>query len=116
MTKAARKQTSRSDARKRGAKGAGRSDAETVDLSGLDREALLQLQKDVAQALRTLEKRRRDEALREVQLVAERHGIDLREFVSAGRGRKAQRPKYRHPDDPMLTWTGRGRQPGGEPG
>ncbi|MEZ5476604.1 MAG: H-NS histone family protein [Thiolinea sp.] len=35
----------------------------------------------------------------------------LEEVLEARKFRKPVPPKYRSPDDPSLTWTGRGRQP-----
>ena len=83
-----------------------------IDLSTLDRDQLLQVNKDVAKALKTYDKRKRDEALREMELVAQKHGIALKKFVLGGPKRSVQIPKYRHPEKPSLTWSGRGRQPG----
>ena len=82
-----------------------------VDLAALDREDLLQLQKDVDRALRSYDKRRRDAALAEMEAVAQKHGLSLKELVQPGPGRPVAAPKYRHPDTPELTWSGRGRQP-----
>ena len=68
-------------------------------------------EKDVNRALRTYEKRRRDEALREMQMVADKHGIAMKDVVRGAQGGNIQPPKYRHPENPSLTWSGRGRQP-----
>ena len=85
--------------------------AHGVDLSTFDREELLQLQKDVDQALRTFEKRKREEALIEMEAVARKHGLSLKDVTQNGSGRAQAAPKYRHPENPALTWSGRGRQP-----
>ena len=85
--------------------------ADGVDLSKLDRDELLQLQKDVEAALRNYEKRKRDEALSEMQKVAEKHGLALKDVMPGGTKRSVRVPKYRHPENPSLTWSGRGRQP-----
>ena len=82
-----------------------------VDPSELDRESLVQLEKDVERALRTYEERKRDQAFREMQAVAEKHGLSLKDLVGRTSGRTAQPSKYRHPENPALTWSGRGRQP-----
>lgn len=104
MAKAARKPASGS--RKTAPKAADR-----VDLSDLDRDELLQLQKDVDAALRSFEKRKRDQALSEMQKVAEKHGLALKDVMQGGTKRSVQVPKYKHPENPALTWSGRGRQP-----
>lgn len=112
MAKAASKTTTKTAPRKNKAREAVKSEAATgVDLGALDRDHLLQLERDVNRALRTYEKRRRDEALREMQLVADKHGISMKDVVQGSQGRNLQPPKYRHPENPSLTWSGRGRQP-----
>ena len=112
MERAATK-TAGTKSRKPGAAGKRPAIAEAkFDLDGLGREELLQLQKDVDRALRTYEKRKRDEALREMQAVAETHGLSLKDLMGAKRsGRTPQVPKYQHAENPALTWSGRGRQP-----
>ena len=110
MARPARKSASGSRAAK-GAQPAQSATAESVDLSALDRDELLQLNKDVENALKSYEKRKRDEALREMELVAQKHGIALKDVVQGGPKRSKQVPKYKHPEVPALTWSGRGRQP-----
>jgi DNA-binding protein H-NS len=104
MAKVARKSTKTSQSRKS-------KDQVGIDLSTLDHDDLVQLQKDIEAALRSYQKRRRDEALREMEKVAEKHGLALKDVVNGGRKRSVQVPKYRHPENPALTWSGRGRQP-----
>lgn len=82
-----------------------------IDLTSLDRDELLQLSKDVEKALNSYEKRKRDAALREMELVAQKHGVAMRDVVKGAPKRSVQLPKYRHPENPDLTWSGRGRQP-----
>lgn len=62
---------------------------------------------------------RRDEALAAVEKTAKEFGLSLSELTGIGGGKKAKRgakksaapAKYRNPDDPSQTWSGRGRQP-----
>lgn len=82
-----------------------------VNLDKMSHEELVQLQKDVKKALATYEERRRKEALIEMQEVARRHGLDLADVVKGGKRGSVSAPKYRHPENPELTWAGRGRQP-----
>ena len=82
-----------------------------IDLRELDRDALLRLRKDVDQALQNYDKRKRDVALREMQEVAEKHGLSMKDFMKNGSARSVNAPKFRHPENPELTWSGRGRQP-----
>ena len=113
MAKAARKSTTRTRSAKPKAERPAKPGAEGgADLGVLRRDQLLQLEKDIEKALRSYEKRKRDEALREMQLVAEKHGIALKDVVQAsGSNRSIPAPKYRHPGNPARTWSGRGRQP-----
>ena len=49
-----------------------------------------------------------------MEAVARKMSYSLAEL--AGAGKKAERsaapPKYRHPEKPAVTWSGRGRKPG----
>ena len=62
----------------------------------------------------------RNKAIEELKQVAEKNGFDLRDLVggSSARSKKSSSrrtgkvaPKYRHPEEPDVTWSGRGRQP-----
>ena len=63
----------------------------------------------------------RSKAIDELKQVAEKNGFDLKDLVGGGTGARAKKggarktgkvaPKYRNPDDPDVTWSGRGRQP-----
>lgn len=87
------------------------------ELESLSRAELEQLRADVEAALSTLSDRERKAALEAAQQAAMEHGFSLEELTAtaSGRGRgkaKAKRPaKFRNPDDPNQTWTGRGRKP-----
>lgn len=86
----------------------------TFDLSTLSRKELLQLQGDVEAALRSAELRERQEALKAAKDAAAKFGFSLEEITSDARqGAKKNKaaPKYRNPENPEETWTGRGRKP-----
>ena len=87
------------------------SSAMAIDLDKMSHDELVQLQKDVKKALATYAERRRKEALIEMQEVARKHGLDLADVVKSGKKGSVSAPKYRHPENPELTWAGRGRQP-----
>jgi DNA-binding protein H-NS len=74
---------------------------------------LMKLQKDVAKAISTFEDRQKAEARAKVEALARDLGYSLAEL--AGSETKSPRapaaPKYRHPENPALTWSGRGRKP-----
>ena len=85
----------------------------SIDLSKLDLDELKQLQKDVEKAVKNFEARRKQEALAAAEATAREMGFSLSELMSdAPKGKGAANPpKYRHPENPEVTWTGRGRQP-----
>ena len=82
-----------------------------MDLNELDLPELKKLQRDVTKAIDTYEQRQRAAALAEVEKVAAAHGMKLHELVGGAPIRKPVAAKYRHPENPELTWTGRGRKP-----
>lgn len=74
--------------------------------------------------LNKLAQRRQKEAVKqarqEAQQLAKEYGISLNELLeggagTSGKGKGRSRgkvpPKYRHPENPDRTWTGRGRRP-----
>jgi DNA-binding protein H-NS len=61
-----------------------------------------------------VEKRESERAALRDQLsvLAREHGFDIKELIGRGKGRNgAVAPKYRDPQNPANTWTGRGRMP-----
>lgn len=80
------------------------------NLDQLDIKELRQLQRDVTKAIETYEQRTKAKALADLDEVASRHGFKLQELIGAKLSRPVE-PKYRHPENPQLTWSGRGRQP-----
>ncbi len=72
------------------------------------------LQKDVAKAIATFEDRQKAEAKAKLEAMAKELGYPLAELVSVDMkaARQSGPPKYQHPENPNLTWTGRGRKPG----
>lgn len=94
-----------------------------IDLEKMNREELMDLRQRVDAALESLADREREAAREAAEAAAAAHGFSLAELGVAaggkGRGRRKSRatspvnpPKYRHPDDPKKTWSGRGRKPG----
>ena len=87
-----------------------------IKLDKLSLGELKDLQKDVARAITSLEKRQRDDALAAIQAAAKEHGYSLDELMGGSSKKTAKprtpaAPKYRHPENPEVTWSGRGRQP-----
>jgi DNA-binding protein H-NS len=85
------------------------------DLDALSLEELKALRKKVDTAMENYEKRKRQEALAAAESAAAAAGYSLSELLEDARGRKGKGtvnlPKYRHPENAELTWTGKGRQP-----
>lgn len=88
----------------------------TPDLAAMSLSELKALQKDVAHAIDTYRERQKDEARAVLEAKAKELGFNsLTEIVGAsgrrGKAAKASPAKYRHPENPSLTWSGRGRRP-----
>ena len=66
----------------------------------------------IRKALQDIEKRRREDALIEIEKVAQKHGVSMNDLVQPGTAKAQRPPKFRHPENPALTWSGRGRRPG----
>lgn len=63
-----------------------------------------------------IEEKRREEkkvVTRQIRELAKTYNLDIEDILyePAKVGRSVVKPKYRHPDNPALTWTGRGRTP-----
>ena len=83
------------------------------DLETLSLGELKKMQKDVAKAISSYQDRQKAEACAKVEALARDLGYSLAELV--GTETKSSRApaaaKYRHPENPALTWSGRGRKP-----
>jgi len=83
------------------------------DLEALSLGELKKMQRDVAKAISTFEDRQKAEARAKVEALARDLGYSLAELV--GTETKSSRApaaaKYRHHENPALTWSGRGRKP-----
>ena len=85
-----------------------------IELEDMSLEDLKQLRTDVSKAIENYETRRRQEAYAAVEAKAREMGFSLGELAGSpkpGKGKAVNPPKYRHPENPAQTWTGRGRQP-----
>jgi DNA-binding protein H-NS len=71
------------------------------------------MQKNVAKAISTYQDRQKVEAHSKAEALARELGYSLAELL--GTETKTSRApavaKYRHPENPALTWSGRGRKP-----
>ncbi len=83
-----------------------------INLHDMSLKELKQLRKDVDHAIATYEERQRADVLQELENLARQKGFALQELTSVvRRQRKPVAPKYANPEDPQMTWSGRGRQP-----
>ena len=87
------------------------------NLGKLSYNELVGLEAKVSTAIARRKQEEKSELKRKIAALAKKSGFDLDEVVGAKIGRggttrgKKVAPKYRHPKDTALTWTGRGRQP-----
>ena len=83
------------------------------DLEALSLPELKKMQKDIAKAISTFEDRQKAEVRAKVEALARDLGYSMAELVGADS--KPQRApvasKYQHPENPAVTWSGRGRKP-----
>lgn len=85
-----------------------------INLTEMSRKELLQLQSDVDKALKDAEKRDRQKARSAAEQAAAEFGYPLDDLVGPAKStgaRPKSPPKYRNPENPQQTWTGRGRRP-----
>ncbi|KGM48819.1 H-NS family nucleoid-associated regulatory protein [Pseudooceanicola atlanticus] len=83
-----------------------------IELDTMSLDELKKLRKDVDAAIKSFEDRKKKAALAELEAKAAELGFNLSDLTgAAAKGRKVNPPKYRHPENPETTWSGRGRQP-----
>lgn len=88
------------------------------ELDKLSPTKLEELRVRLDAAIARSEKRRKREALAAVKKVAQDHGLTLADIIPSGAGAKkksrtkrAVEPKFKHPENPDITWSGMGRKP-----
>ena len=82
-----------------------------INLDGMTKRELEKLRKDVDAAIVAFDERKREAALAAAKSAAEAHGFSLTQLIGGKKVKSSSPAKYRHPEDPTLTWSGRGRQP-----
>lgn len=87
-----------------------------MDLSRYNSGELQQLKNDIDKELNQRRKQEAKQAQQELKEVAEKYGFSLSELVpsSAAKGTRSNSKgtvRFRHPQDPSKTWSGRGRKP-----
>lgn len=83
-----------------------------MNLDKMSRDELRDLQRNVNAALKNYDDRQKKDAHSKLEAMAKEMGFVLSDF-SGGKKSKASGgvPKYVHPENPAMTWSGRGRQP-----
>jgi len=83
------------------------------DLEALSLPELKNMQKDIAKAISTFEDRQTADARAKEEALARDLGYSLAELVGSETksSRAPAAAKYRHPENPKLTWSGRVRKP-----
>ena len=86
---------------------------EAINIEAFTDDELDRLEKSVQRERKRREKTRVEDAQKEIRLVAAKYGMKLEDVLggSNGKSRGKVAPKFRHPEDPEKTWTGRGRTP-----
>jgi len=83
-----------------------------VDLSKLSLEELQALARDIETEIVTRRAAEKERVLNQMRELAASLGMTLEELLREERGGGAAvAPKYRHPENPALTWSGRGKRP-----
>jgi DNA-binding protein H-NS len=85
----------------------------TADLEKMSLADLKALHKDIEKAIKTFEARKMAEARAALEAKARELGVTLEAVmgVKPARAVSSAAAKYRHPENPSLTWSGRGRTP-----
>ena len=85
----------------------------TIDLNEMSKQELLKLQRDVEKAIANYGDREKQDALAKLEAHARELGFNLFALVgtSVTKTRKPAEAKYVNPEDPSMTWSGRGRKP-----
>jgi DNA-binding protein H-NS len=87
-----------------------------MDISNFSLLELKELERKIPREIRRREVDERVKVRRELEAIAQARGFSLNDIVAEARvsGRVAGRAvsvKYRHPQQPDLAWSGRGRKP-----
>lgn len=86
-----------------------------MDLSKYGIKDLQELKKDIDKEISSRRKQEEKKAREELKKVAAEYGFSLNELVGGQAAKPKSRAKgtvkFRHPDDPSKTWSGRGRKP-----
>jgi len=85
-----------------------------MNLENYSIEQLNELQDQVKKQLKIKEQNDINHARAQILEIAQRVGVSVKDLLGNSAPQKVKRVvavKYRHPTDPTLQWSGRGRQP-----
>ena len=84
-----------------------------INYNELSLEQLKEINKKSAAAIADFENRRKKNAIQKATEIAKAAGFaSLEDMLAAQPAKQKAEPKYRHPENSELTWSGRGRKPG----
>lgn len=84
----------------------------SIDFDTMSLKEMRDLRTKLDRAINSYEDRKRREAMTAIEEAAREHGFNLAELTgSKPRKTGTVAPKYANPQDPTMTWTGRGRKP-----
>lgn len=82
-----------------------------IDLENMSLDELKSLRKNVDATIASFELRKKAKARAELEQMAKELGYSLDEILRVKARSAKAAPKYRNPEDPTATWSGRGRRP-----
>lgn len=83
-----------------------------IDLKGMTLKQMMDLEAQLHEAIKQKRTEEKDEIKRAFAEMAEKRGFSIDELFGSRRGKgKTSVAKYRNPENPSETWTGRGRKP-----
>jgi DNA-binding protein H-NS len=85
-----------------------------INLDEMSLSDLKKLQKDVEKAIASFTERQKRAALAAAEAAVREMGFNLAELVGTAkpsRSKSTLAAKYRHPENPSMAWSGRGRKP-----
>lgn len=85
-----------------------------INYNELTLEELKEINRKSAAAIADFENRQKKQAIQKATEIARAAGFSsLEEMIAAQPAKRPQgEARYRHPENPDITWTGRGRKPG----
>lgn len=81
-----------------------------MNFDEMSMKELRELKSKLDRAINTHDERRRLAAVAAAEEIAKAHGFNLADLAGT-KVRKVAPQKYAHPENPSLTWSGRGRKP-----